>query len=179
MQYYDHDPATGTNVLLADTKPTHTKTVSNGATANYALANQNLSLNYSLAAGHLLHAAVDISVMPGNAGGFGELLYNGASGTTSYADLPQNHPVGPVWPMKPGPMLPSIISFSLQREPVALVHCSGMPGATYLVPATTSLGETTFWKIIITNVARTNGLFTFTDTDSTYYNCRFYRASTP
>lgn len=180
MQYYDYDPASGTNVLLADTKSTNTKTLTDGSIVNYPLSKQNLTSNHALVAGHLLHVAVIIGVTSGNTGGFGELLYNGASGMSSYAEFPQNRPLGLAWPINPGPMSPpAIVSFNVLGDPVAQVHCSGTPGATYLLQATTNLCNPTAWKTIGTNIAGTNGLFTFTDMDATNFNCRFYRASTP
>lgn len=180
MQYYDYNPATGTNVLLVDTQPTNVKNVNDGATVAFALSKQTLLFNYTLPAGHLVHVAVIVNVTSGNAGGYGQLLYNGPQGTTSYADFPQNWTVGLTWPLSAGPMMPpQVLSLNVLGDPVAVVHCSGTPGATYLIQATTNLAVLSSWTTIGTNVAGTNGLFNFADLGSTNYRCRFYRASTP
>lgn len=179
MQYYDYDPGSGTNVLLVDTQPTTSKNLTNGAIVDFPLSKQNVPFNYTFATGHLVHVAVIIDVTSGNTGGYGQLLYNGPTNTSSYGDFPQNWPSGLVWPVSPGPMIPpQILSLNILGDPAAVVHCSGTPGATYLLQATTNLTVAS-WSTIGTNVAGTNGLFTFTDFDATNYPCRFYRASTP
>lgn len=180
MQFYDYDPATGANVLLADTQPTTSKNVITGSTVAFPLQKQTMLSNYTLQAGHLVHIAVVVDVTSGNPGGYGQLLYNGPQGTSSLADFPQNWPVGMTWPMSSGPMTPPrILSINVLSDPAAVVNCSGTAGATYLIQATTNLANASAWTTIATNVAGTNGLFTFTDLDSTNYSCRFYRASTP
>jgi hypothetical protein len=180
MQYFDYDPAAGTNLLLADTQPTTSKNVADGVLVDFPLMKQTALFNCTIPAGHLVHVAVIITLTGGNPGSYGELLYNGPTNSSSYADFPQNAAIGFSWPVTPGPMTPpTIVSVSLLADPAAVIQCSGTPGATYLIQATTNLCGASAWKTIGTNVVGTNGLSTFMDLDTTNYSCRFYRASTP
>jgi hypothetical protein len=180
MRYYDYNPATGVDSLLVDTSNSPPHDVKANQSVNFPLPNQFLLANYALPAGHLLHVAVIVTLTTGNPGNLGQLVYNGPNGSTTFADFPQNAAVNFTWPLNPGPMAPpTIVSLSVLGDPVAQVHCSGTPGATYLLQATTNLCIASAWTTIGTNVADTNGLFTFMDADATNYSCRFYRASTP
>ncbi len=55
---------------------------------------------------------------------------------------------------------------------------SGQSGYTYYIQATTNLAPPAIWITVSTNVADTNGNFTFTDASATNYTDRFYRTST-
>jgi hypothetical protein len=59
-----------------------------------------------------------------------------------------------------------------------LMNLSGIPGATYLVQATTDLAPAN-WQPIFTNVADAFGNCTFTDTNTATRPTRYYRAVMP
>ncbi len=58
------------------------------------------------------------------------------------------------------------------------ISFSGIPNFTYHVQATTNL-VLPFWTNISTNVAGTDGLWQFTDSDATNYPARYYRSEYP
>jgi alpha-tubulin suppressor-like RCC1 family protein len=59
-----------------------------------------------------------------------------------------------------------------------LVGFAGIAGYTYRVETTTNLAPP-LWQAISTNVAGTNGLWNYTDTNASGYSQRFYRAYQP
>jgi hypothetical protein len=58
------------------------------------------------------------------------------------------------------------------------IHFAGIPGYTYWVQAATNVAQPQ-WETISTNVAGTNGLWNFTDTNAANYTLRFYRTCKP
>jgi hypothetical protein len=54
-------------------------------------------------------------------------------------------------------------------------NLTGTPGQTYVLQATTDMVH---WTAISTNVADSNGLISFTDTNAGNYRSRFYRSAT-
>ena len=62
---------------------------------------------------------------------------------------------------------------------MTLISFAGIPARTYYVQATTNLPPTASWVTIGTNVAGTNGLFQFLDTQASNYPSRYYRTATP
>ena len=56
---------------------------------------------------------------------------------------------------------------------------AGVPGDTYWVQATTNLKPPVAWMTVATNIAGTNGLLQFTETNTTIYPRRFYRLVFP
>jgi hypothetical protein len=57
---------------------------------------------------------------------------------------------------------------------------AGTPGQNYSVQATTNLDAPISWLTLGTNLSDSNGLFQFTDTNSTTnFKARFYRSTTP
>jgi uncharacterized repeat protein (TIGR03803 family) len=77
--------------------------------------------------------------------------------------------------------------FSLQLPSIAGIICNQdgsvtirfVGGAnTNLVQVSTTLSSSAFWQTISTNIAGTNGLWQFTDTNTSNYPFRFYRSVT-
>ena len=176
MQYFDYDPATGTETLIVDTTASPPKDCNHGQIVNWAIPNALLPANYTMPAGHLLHVAMTVGLISGTPGNFGEVLIDGPKNDCTVAYLAQNRSVVLVWPF--GPVAPSIVSIEPMSDPAMQLSCIGTPGNTYVIEATTNLTVSGSWLTISTNTAGTNGLFQFIDTDSVNYNCRFYRFKT-
>ena len=60
-----------------------------------------------------------------------------------------------------------------------VINFAGIPGEAYRVQATPSLSPPIQWSTLSTNVASTNGLFQFVDTQAKNFPMRFYRAINP
>jgi len=73
---------------------------------------------------------------------------------------------------------PSTVSGSRNTNGSFTINFAGGPNCTYLVQTTTNLTASS-WGTISTNVAGTNGLWQFTDTNAGNYSARFYRSATP
>jgi hypothetical protein len=174
MQYFDYDPATGAETLIVDTTDSGTQDVQHGEKMNCNLPKVNLAVDHTVPASHLLHIAVTVTLVSGNPGNYGHLLYNGARGSSTAGQLHQNNAAR--WAFAQ----PGTATVLLCKPPggCASLTCSGIPNSTYLIQATTNLAAPT-WTTIATATAGSNGLFNFTDPDSTNYPCRFYRTSTP
>ena len=56
------------------------------------------------------------------------------------------------------------------------ITCTGVPGQSYLIQATTNL-TTPDWTAIATNTADVNSLFSYIDLDAKTCPCRFYRTA--
>src|SRR6266540_1467025 len=61
----------------------------------------------------------------------------------------------------------------------AQITFAGVPGGTYRVEATTNLNSPIFWSTVSTNVADSNGLFQFLDTQTKDFRQRYFRAANP
>ena len=59
------------------------------------------------------------------------------------------------------------------------VACTGLPGLAHRVWGAASLAPPIAWVALATNAAGTNGVWTFTDTNTAGYPQKFYRASLP
>ena len=177
MQYFDYDPATGTQTLIVDTTASPPKDCNHGQTVNWAIPNALLPANDTIPAGHLIHVAMTIGLVSGNPGNGVQVLINGPSGNSTAAYFPQNRSVVLDWPL--GPLAPSILGIVSMPDPAVQLTCVGTPGKSYVVQATTNLTAPGSWLTISTNTAGTNGLFQFIDNDSTNYSCRFYRFKLP
>ena len=182
MGFYDYDPVAGVDTLIvnAGNAISPPQNVNHGQMAQWSLIQNPLPANYTIPVGHEVHVVVIVSLISGNPGSYGQVLYNGPSGATTIALLPQNLSLPGGWPLGSvvtGP--PQILSIVANPDPSMQLNCSGGGGGTYLIQATTNLASPSSWITISTNVAGTNGLFQFTDTGVTNYPCRFYRASTP
>jgi hypothetical protein len=57
-----------------------------------------------------------------------------------------------------------------------LMQLTGTPGWPYVIQATTNLTPVVQWQAITTNLANTNGNWSFTDTNMSLFPTRFYRA---
>lgn len=171
MQYFDYDPANGSDTLIVDTGASPQKNVNHGQTVNWAIPNVLLPAARTVAAGHLLHVAVTIGLVSGNPGSFGQLVYNGPSGTQAL--FPQNQtitlPLG-----SPAPISAPCLSCSA-ADGCVTVSFPGFPGYSYLVQATTNLSNPV-WETLATTNANGNGLVIFKDVDSVRYAARFYRS---
>lgn len=171
MQYYDYDPSSGASTLIVDTTASPHKDVNHGQTVNWAIPNALLPASVVLPAGHLLRVAVMVALLAGDPGGYGELLYNGPSGSTTIALFPQNATL--TWSFAP-PMPAPQASATPATGGSMSVSFSGVPGLTYTVQATTNLSNPA-WIIIGSAQASPNGLMSFVDADAKSYPCRFYR----
>jgi hypothetical protein len=177
IRFYDYDPSCGSHVLLADTGDSAGKNVFRGQSVNWKLPNGSVSADATIPPGHLLHVAVTLTLVSDNPAGFGQLLYNGAQGTSTIAFLTQNNNV--VWTFAP-PVLPNQCarSICLTDNGCAKVSCAGFPNQTYVIQATSSLSNPN-WITIATNTAGADGLFSFVDSDTRDLAARFYRTANP
>jgi hypothetical protein len=174
MQYYDYDPLTGVEVLIVGATNSDNQVVTHGETVNWDMDRARLSAAHIVPVGHLLHIAVTITLVSGSPGSFGQLLYNGPSGSTTVGVLPDNRPAK--WTFaKPGT---PVISLCKTPGSCARLNCAAIPNSTYSIQATTNL-IAPVWTTIATATAGPNGVCNFTDLDSTNYPCRFYRISAP
>jgi hypothetical protein len=180
MRYYDYNPITGTETLIVDTGASEATSVPHGQTVSWDMNSIHVPANYMMPAGDLLHVAVTITVVSGNPSTQAQVLYNGPKGSTTIADITypaSGNFIQLTWPLTSGTVAPpTMLSVSVSGDPAAQINCSGTPGATYLIQATTSLGNASSWVTISTSVAGTNGLFSCIDTNASNYPSRFYRA---
>ena len=72
---------------------------------------------------------------------------------------------------------PSITGIQKSSNSVTITF-AGTPGATYLVQATTNLVSPVAWQTISTNVAASNGQWTFVDSTTNYLQ-RYFRSARP
>lgn len=182
MIYYDYDPITGVDTLVANAGQAISppQNITHGKMTVWTLIQNPLAANYTIPAGHLVHLSLIVNRISGNPGNFGQVLYNGPSGSTSIGLLPQNASLPLGWPLgSVATSPPSITSITALADPAVRINCTGAPGSQYLIQATTNLNSPSSWVTISTNTADTNGLFQLVDSDAPYYSCRFYRAKTP
>jgi autotransporter-associated beta strand protein len=83
-----------------------------------------------------------------------------------------------IQPVNNAPPL-TITGIVLLSNGVVQLNFSGTAGSIYLIEAATNLNPPIAWTTLSTNTADTNGVFSFTDTNATNYNDRYYRAATP
>jgi hypothetical protein len=179
MQFFDYDPATGTETLIADTAASAAKEVKHGQTVKWALGNAPLDGNTTIRAGHMIHIAMTIGLVSGDPGNSAEVLYNGPRGTSTVAFLPRNGSVLLNWALVSGVIpLPTSSAIALLHDGTARITSIGTAGGIYRIQATTSLSAPS-WTTIGTNVVGTNGIAVFDDHDAANYPCRFYRLATP
>ena len=180
MNYHDYDPVTGveTRVANAGQAISPPQNANHGKMALWTLIQNPLAANITIPVGHLIHVQISVAVISGNPGSYGQLLYNGPSGASTVALLPENLSVPLGWTAQSvavGP--PTIISIVGAPDHSMQLNCSGTASGSYLIQATTDLGSP--WVTISTNMANSSGLFQYVDTDAPNYSYRFYRASTP
>ena len=118
MSFYDYDPTSGVDTLIASTPASPNQNVKHGGTSHWPLPNGPLAAATTLAAGHLLHVAVTITLASGNPGSFGQLLYDG--------------------PDAPGPDVSSTVALFPQNRAMAWAFgpLSAAPDATITASAT-------------------------------------------
>jgi hypothetical protein len=179
MEFFDYDPATGTETLIADTAASAAKEVKHGLTVNWALRNAPLNGNMTIPAGHMIHIAMTIALVSGDPGDSGEVLYNGPRGASTVGFLPRNSSVALNWALVSGVIpLPTSSVIALLSDRTARITSIGTAGGFYRIQATTSLSAAS-WVTIGTNVVGTNGISVFVDRDAPNYSCRFYRFAAP
>jgi len=75
---------------------------------------------------------------------------------------------------------PVFTSFNLTSGGNAFsIGGTGVFGQAYVLQTTTNLAPPVAWASVLTNIAGTNGIFNFTDTQITNFNQRFYRVMKP
>jgi hypothetical protein len=183
MRYYDYNPFTGTDTLIADTGTSVKGNVQHGQTTHWDMKSALLPANYTIPAGDLLHVAVTITLLSGNPGAGVQMLYNGPSGTSTSADMTyaaSDPGLAQGWPFssKPAASWP-FVSLNYSPDPTVQINCYGTPGSNYLIQATTTLGNASSWATIGSCVAAPSGFITYIDNDVTNYPCRFYRIAAP
>jgi hypothetical protein len=72
----------------------------------------------------------------------------------------------------------NIIGLTPNGDGSVTINFAGIPGCTYWVEAATTMVQPQ-WQVISTNVAGSNGLWQYTDTDAGNYPLRFYRTYKP
>ncbi len=148
MQFFDYDPGTGAEVLIADTSNSPHKDVNHGQTVNWAIPNQSLPANRTVPSGHLLHIAMTLTLMSGDPGAFGGVLYSGPSGSSTVGLLSQSATT--TWSF--GSLTaPPQIGISLS-SPAVYANCSGNIAS---VPATA--GAAYAWTINNGSIAAGQG----------------------
>jgi hypothetical protein len=183
MRYYDYNPFTGTDTLIVDTRTSDKANVQHGQSTHWNMNPVPLPANYTIPAGDLLHVAVTITVVSGNPGAGTQMLYNGPSGTSTFADI--TYPASDNWTALAWPFGFSSVaswpfaSINFSPDPYVQINSYGTPGSNYLVQATTTLGNASSWVTIGSSVAAPNGFLTYIDNDVTNYPCRFYRIAAP
>src|ERR1051326_3980822 len=166
MRFFDYDPSTGSETLLADTSNSPSHAIKHAKTANWSLPTVNALANATVPAGHQLHINVGIALVSGNPAGIGQFLFNGPSGSSTTALLPQDNSVN--WNFAPpGVSVPPMTSVSLcrQADGCARLTCSTAASQTYSVQATTNL-LSPVWVTVGTASADGTGAFSFMDVDA-------------
>jgi len=74
---------------------------------------------------------------------------------------------------------PLVTSVNRNTNKNVTLNFVGLPSSTNRVWATTNLASQAAWQVLSTNIADTNGLWHFIDTNAIGYPARFYRYSTP
>jgi len=74
---------------------------------------------------------------------------------------------------------PQNLSASLSSGQNVQLQFTGTPGSAYVLQVTTNLAPPINWQPVFTNLADTNGNWTFTDTNTLASPARFYRALLP
>lgn len=166
MQFFDHDPASGVDVLIADTKGSSPVNVVHGQTTQWTLTKTDPLSNVTIPAGHLLHLNLTITLKKGSPGGFGYLVYNGPSGSSTVALLPENAVLD--WSFSSGAGAVSIPGGCVA------VTFPGIPGVVYEVQAATNLASPV-WVPIASASADVSGWLCWIDPDAKIFPVRFYR----
>ncbi len=81
-------------------------------------------------------------------------------------------------PENNGPSV-NITGISTNGNGTVTIGFAGIPEFCYLVQAATNLNPPITWTTLSTNMAGSDGLFNYTDTNASNYNTRYYRTATP
>ncbi len=73
----------------------------------------------------------------------------------------------------------NITGISTNGNGTVTIGFAGIPEFCYLIQAATNLSPPITWTTLSTNMAGTNGLFQYTDTNASNYSSRYYRTATP
>ena len=180
MAYYDYDPKTGTQTLIVDTGASAAKNVNHNENVNWPVPNAALASNYTIPTGHMVHMTLTITLVSGNPGSYGEMIYNGPQGPCTTGYLPQSRPVALAWPFGSSAMYgaaATIVSIKPQTNGGMLLSCAGAAATTYSIQSCTNLAAPV-WTIIGTTISDSNGLFSFVDAGPCTLPCCFYRTMT-
>jgi hypothetical protein len=71
------------------------------------------------------------------------------------------------------------LNLALEPGPAVQLQFPGLAGSNYVLLAATNLTAPVHWQPVVTNAAATNGLWTFTDTNTAAMGERFYILSGP
>jgi hypothetical protein len=71
------------------------------------------------------------------------------------------------------------LSIGLKPGPAVLLQFNGLAGSNYVLLTASNLAAPIHWQPVITSAASTNGLWTFTDTNTAASSMRFYLLSGP
>jgi hypothetical protein len=180
MQFYNYDPATGLDSLIVDTSDSGSHNVNHGVSVNWAVPNVALPAATTIPAGHMIHLKLQVTLLSGTPGNFGQVFYNGTAKESTAGFLPQNRHVLVDWGLDSSALIgnpPQILAYYQQPDANVGITVAGIANSSYVVEATTSIGAE--WTTLATNVANANGLFSFVDPTATNCPCRFYRARVP
>ncbi len=180
MAYFDYDPGTGLEVLIADTGASPAKDVNHTQLVNWDLPNVTLPSNITIPAGHMLHLAMTITLVSGNPGNLGQVIYNGDSGTSTTALFPQGRSTVLNWGFDTSVVIGTaakIVSIAAQPDGTMLISCAGQAATAYSIQGTPSL-QSPAWTTFSGTISDANGLFSFVDANAAGHSTCFYRAVT-
>lgn len=176
MKYYDYDPDTGAETLILDTGSSSTKNINSGQTVGFSTPTAAMPGDYTIPAGHMLHAALTIALVSGDPGTNVALVYNAPAGSNKYteAQLSQNSSNSTLsWQLVTAPP-PALSIFEKNNGQMSLTGY-GSPMTTYAVQCTSDLTSGN-WVTLTATVSDEGGLYNFTDKDAPNHPCRFYRS---
>jgi hypothetical protein len=177
MKYYDYDPKTGINILIADTGVSGTKNVNHSQIVNWGIPNVTLPPSVTIPAGHMVHVALIITLVSGNPGNVGQVIYNGPNQQCTSAFFPQNRSVVLNWGFNPSIVYgaaATILSITHRPGGTMLVSCAGKAATTYSLQGSPTFASPT-WTSLATTNSDSNGLFSFVDQHATNCSTCFYR----
>ena len=180
MAFFDYDPSTGINTLIADTGASRKRLVHHTGLVNWELPSVVLASDVTIPAGHMIHVDVTVTLVSGGPVTTGELIYNGGPGSTTAALFPQKLSAAPNWVFNTSASVGragAIISIVRQPDGSMLISCAGLASTTYSLEASTSL-DSPSWTPLSSMNSDADGLFSFTDWDAGNYPCCYYRTAT-
>lgn len=181
MLFYDYDPVTGVDTLLAAATHPGSHPVHHSKLERWKIAHGPAPHTpFKIPAGHSLHIVVTLVLQSGDPGFFAQLIFNGRPGASTAASFPKNVSLPVDWPTPLIVEVPSQIdSLTFTPDGGAVITGDGDPEATYLIQATSNLGDNSSWTTLGSVDADIDGSIEFTDTDAVNHPFRFYRLATP